>query len=211
MRLRDIRIFDRVLKQDEVATLGKSSRIPELLAKPAEKRTPKEVDELREWWLGRQDTEYPTLTKALEPLLAEEVAVKSRGTIAHVMQEKPSMPQAFILNRGEYDQRKDKVAPQTLAALPAMPEDFPRNRLGFARWLLLPEHPLTTRVTVNRMWQELFGTGIVRTTGDLGLSGEMPSHPELLDWMAIEFREQGWNVKKFYRLMLTSAAYRQPR
>ena len=84
-----------------------------------------------------------------------------------------------VLFRGEYDKRRDKVSPGTPKALPPFPEDLPRNRLGFAQWLMLPEHPLTARVTVNRFWQELFGTGIVRTAGDFGVSGEMPSHPEL--------------------------------
>jgi hypothetical protein len=90
-----------------------------------------------------------------------------------------------------------------------MPKDFPRNRLGFAKWLFLPENPLTARVTVNRFWQEVFGTGIVRTTGDLGVSGELPSHPELLDWMAVDFRESGWDVKKFFKMIVMSATYRQ--
>ena len=97
----------------------------------------------------------------------------------------------------------------TPAALPPMPKDFRKDRLGFAKWLMLPENPLTARVTVNRFWQELFGEGIVRTTGDLGVSGEMPSHPELLDWMAVEFREGGWDVKKFFKLMVMSATYQQ--
>ena len=90
-----------------------------------------------------------------------------------------------------------------------MPADLPRNRLGFAHWLLRPEHPLTARVTVNRFWQEIFGTGIVRTSGDFGVTGELPSHPELLDWLAVEFRESGWDIKKFFKLLVTSAAYRQ--
>jgi hypothetical protein len=113
------------------------------------------------------------------------------------------------LYRGEYDKRRDPLKAATPAALPPMPSDLPHNRLGFARWLLRPEHPLTARVTVNRFWQEVFGTGIVRTTGDFGVSGELPSHPELLDWLAVEFRESGWDVKKFFKLLVTSATYRQ--
>ena len=116
---------------------------------------------------------------------------------------------AFMLFRGEYDKRRDQVSAATPSFLPPMPEDLPKNRLGLAQWLLRPENPLTARVTVNRFWQELFGTGIVRSAGDFGVSGELPSHPELLDWMAVELRESGWDMKKFYRLLVTSATYRQ--
>jgi hypothetical protein len=101
------------------------------------------------------------------------------------------------------------VTAATPAALPAFPEDAPRNRLGLAQWLLQPENPLTARVTVNRFWQELFGTGIVKTSEDFGLMGEAPSHPELLDWLAVEFRESGWDMKRLFKTIVMSATYRQ--
>jgi hypothetical protein len=142
-------------------------------------------------------------------LKAEEDEIKKRGTIAHIMNERDAAAEAYLLFRGEYDKRRDKVAPETPAALPAMPADLPHNRLGLAQWLLRPENPLTARVTVNRFWYELFGAGIVRTAGDFGIAGEMPSHPELLDWLAVEFRESGWDVKKLFKLLVTSATYRQ--
>src|SRR5207237_6434635 len=135
-------------------------------------------------------------------------------------QESDKPPEAFVLFRGEYEKRKDKVEPSTPAVLPAMPAGLPRNRLGLAKWLLLPEQPLTARVTVNRFWQEVFGVGIVRTAGDFGITGEQPSHPELLDWLAVEFRSPassekpgfsggGWDVKRLFKLIVMSATYRQ--
>ena len=114
-----------------------------------------------------------------------------------------------MLYRGEYDKRRDPVKADTPAMLPPMPAEFPKNRLGLAKWLVRPENPLTARVTVNRFWQQLFGEGIVRTTGDFGMTGEAPSHQELLDWLAVDFRESGWDIKKCFRLIVTSATYRQ--
>ena len=149
------------------------------------------------------------MTAAKSELQATEAAIKTRATIAFVAQEKKDDAMAFVLFRGEYDKRRDQVKPGTPQLLPPFPADVPRNRLGLAEWLLRPEHPLTARVTVNRFWQEVFGAGLVRTTGEFGVAGELPSHPELLDWLAVDFRESGWDVKRLFRLLVTSATYRQ--
>ena len=103
----------------------------------------------------------------------------------------------------------EKVTPGTPASLPPLPEGAPANRLGLAQWATMPDHPLTARVAVNRFWQMLFGMGIVKTTADFGAQGEWPSHPELLDWLAVDFVESGWDVKALVRQIVTSATYRQ--
>jgi hypothetical protein len=206
--LYDLRMYGKALSGVEVGQLAKSGTAADVLAKPPDKRTKKETDELFDWWLVTSDKPYLEIDGKLSKLQQEEAAIRSRGTVAHVSAEKNMMPEAYILSRGEYDRRKDKVGPATPEALPPFPADLPRNRLGFAKWLIRPDQPLTARVTVNRFWQELFGTGIVRTSGDFGITGEPPSHPELLDWLAVEFR-QDWDIKKFFKLLVTSATYRQ--
>jgi mono/diheme cytochrome c family protein len=207
--VQDLRLFDRALNGVEAEQLGKSQRAAELLAKPADKRTAQETDELYNWWLVTEDKTYRDTDSRLAGARQEEAAIKSRGTIAHVMTERNTPPSAFLLYRGDYDKRRDPVKAETPKSLPPFPDDLPRNRLGFAKWLLQPQHPLTSRVTVNRFWQEVFGTGIVRTSGDFGIAGELPSHPELLDWLAVDFRDTGWDVKRFFKLLVMSATYRQ--
>lgn len=115
----------------------------------------------------------------------------------------------YVHHRGEFLQREQRVTPGVPAFLPPLPKDAPDNRLTFARWLVSPENPLTARVTVNRQWQAFFGRGIVRTVDDFGYQGELPSHPQLLDWLAVEFQKEGWSLKKLDRLIVTSATYRQ--
>ena len=124
-------------------------------------------------------------------------------------QERPSLAYADILKRGIYTARKERVEANTPHFLPPLPAGEPHNRLALAKWTVSPENPLTARVTVNRMWNELFGAGLVETTEDFGIMGQRPSHPELLDWLAVEFRESGWNMKHMYKLMVMSATYRQ--
>ena len=130
-------------------------------------------------------------------------------TTTLVMEEREEPRGAYVLARGEYQNRREQVYPQTPAVLPEMPEDVMPNRLGFAQWLLSPEHPLTARVAINRFWQDVFGVGIVETAEDFGTQGTPPVHPELLDWLATEFIATGWDVQKMLKLMLTSATYRQ--
>ena len=141
--------------------------------------------------------------------------VKRRDTIAKgapkvmVMQDMEKRRQTFILESGLYSKRGAEVSPGVPAALPPMPDEAPKNRLGLARWLVAPENPLTARVTVNRFWQQLFGIGLVKTSEDFGSQGELPPQQALLDWLAVDFRENGWDVKRLMRMIVTSQAYRQ--
>ncbi len=142
--------------------------------------------------------------------LNERVAdIRKQQPSAIIMNERAQPKDTFILMRGVYDKPGEKVTAATPSVLPPLAADAPRNRLGLARWLVSPENPLTARVTVNRLWQSVFGTGLVRTSEDFGSQGEPPSHPELLDWLAGEFMRSGWDVQHMLRLILTSATYQQ--
>lgn len=207
--IQDVRLYNRALGASDAARLAKTTRAAWLASIPAAKRSKSETDELFAWWVVSEDKAVEELVGRLASLNSQQAAIKSRGTIAQVMHERNEPAIAYVLFRGQYDERRDKVTPDTPAMLPPMPADYPKNRLGLARWLVRPENPLTARVTVNRFWQQLFGEGIVRTTGDFGMTGEPPSNEQLLDWLAVEFRDSGWNVKQFFRLMVTSATYRQ--
>jgi hypothetical protein len=124
------------------------------------------------------------------------------------MQEMDKPRETFLMIRGQYNQKGEKVTPGTPAVLPALPK-MTANRMALAKWLVDPAHPLTARVTVNRFWEDRFGAGLVRTSDNFGTQGERPTHPELLDWLATEFIRTGWDVKAMQRLIVTSATYRQ--
>jgi hypothetical protein len=198
--LGEVRLYRGVFTPAELALLAAWG--------PAEKRTAEKTARL--YYELRHDRVWRDASYDLASLEPEFRAIRGRGAFTQVMQEKPgSKPVARLLYRGMYDQPRETLEPAVPTVLPQLSPKMPRNRLGLAQWLVDPGNPLTARVTVNRFWQEVFGAGIVRTAEDFGSQGETPSHPELLDWLAVEFRESGWDVKKFYKLMLTSAAYRQ--
>ena len=197
--IRDLRIYSRALSEEDARLVSLWPKIRS-----------GDIDALRLYTLRHDNVEYKTIAAKLAALDLERRAIRRRASVTHVMKERSDQqPFAHILYRGMYDQPRDKVEPNVPSALPPMPPAYPRNRLGLAQWLVDPANPLTARVTVNRLWQEIFGTGLVKTSEDFGAQGESPSHPELLDWLAVEFRESGWDVKKLIRLMVTSATYRQ--
>lgn len=204
--VQDVRFYRRKLDADEVASLYNAGEIRAVAANP---NAAGRDETIRKYYLKTQDKPYAALKDVMADLEMELDRIQKRSPVTFVMQEKPMPPKARVLFRGQYDQPREEVTPAVLSALNPMPAGAPSNRLGLAQWLVAPENPLTARVTVNRFWQEIFGTGLVKTSEDFGIMGENPSHPELLDWLAVEFRESGWDVKKMFRLMVTSAAYRQ--
>lgn len=208
--LQDVRVYERKLNLFELATLAQLPITQAAAKVTSAKRNAKNKQLLTEFFLQNVDKASVAAATKLERLEEEQKQIQARSTITHVQEEKMNSPaMANILMRGQYDKPGDQVEPAVFAALNPLPEDAPKNRLGLAQWLVDDKNPLTARVTVNRYWQELFGVGLVKTSEDFGIMGEAPSHPELLDWLAVEFRDDGWDVKHMFRLMLTSSTYRQ--
>ncbi|HRJ09401.1 MAG TPA: DUF1553 domain-containing protein [Prosthecobacter sp.] len=206
--VQDVRIYERLLRPAEIQTLAKVGPLREMLA--SAKRGPKQVDALFAHYLATRHQGWIAADKTHKALEAEQAAIKNRSPMTHVQEEKmDSQPMANILMRGQYDQVGEQVPAEVPAALGKLPQGAPRNRLGLAQWLVSAENPLTARVTVNRLWQEIFGQGLVKTSEDFGIMGMPPTHPELLDWLAVEFRESGWDVKRLVKLIVSSSTYRQ--
>ncbi len=149
------------------------------------------------------------LDKEIADLKKQIADAESAIPTTLVMAEMQNPRPTFILKRGAFDSPGDRVEAATPKILPAMAADLPRNRLGLAQWLVAPENPLTARVAVNRFWQQVFGTGLVKTSDNFGAQGEYPTHPELLDWLARDFVAGGWDVKRLMKMLVTSATYRQ--
>lgn len=208
-----LRIFDRVLNEEEMRLLAEEPRLhspsgESIATDLSSLDVNSDLPFLR--YLNTEDVKYQALSRKLveNEIARDRIRLISPTTL--IMQERSGeKPHAHIFNRGQYDQPGEEVGADVPRVLPPLPKDLPANRLTLALWLTRPSHPLTARVTVNRIWQSLFGIGLVKTAEDFGTRGAPPTHPELLDWLAVELIESGWNYQHIVELIVNSATYRQ--
>jgi mono/diheme cytochrome c family protein len=199
--------FRMALTTDPADALGLPDRLAELAAVPADQRSKEQQDELLKLY-REQDPEWSRLNKALTDRQAQQKKLDAAVPTSLVMKELDEPRQTFVQIRGNFLQPGAPVTPGVPAVLPPTEQQQP-SRLDLARWLVDPQHPLTARVSVNRIWQRYFGRGLVETENDFGVQGTPPTHPELLDWLASELIRQGWSLKALHRLIVTSHTYRQ--
>ncbi len=205
-RIDEARLYSTDLKPNVVAALAAARPWHEI-------EEPVTRAEREKQKLGRLERFGPRAVtqawKELADLRDERDALAKSFPTVMVMRERPEIGETFLLERGAYDAPGDRVERGTPAVLPPLPADAPNNRLGLARWLVADEHPLTARVMVNRIWAAFFGRGIVKTVEDFGSQGDPPTHPRVLDWLAREFVDSGWDVKGVVKTIVMSATYRQ--
>jgi len=206
----EVRIYKSLPDEELALILSCADSLEKIASIPPLNRTKAQRLKILDAWL---DSAPPPAARQLWEKLRElkrrKPQLEAEFPTLMVMQELPEPRPTRLLRRGSYDAPAERVERAIPAALPLMPPKFPNNRLGLAKWLVSREHPLTARVTVNRFWQTLFGAGLVKTVDDFGSQGELPSHPELLDWLATELQTNGWNVKAMLKTIVTSATYRQ--
>lgn len=202
-------IYNRVLEPKEIATLASVSPAARLVTIPIEKRTKEQSAEINRLWSLENDATYAKLNAELSEVGKKERELEASIPDVMVMAEMPKPRDCYVLVRGEYDKHGEKVQAGIPSFLPPMPAGAPNNRLGFAKWVVSPENPLMSRVTVNRLWERFFGQGIVSTVEDFGTRADFPTHPELLDYMATEFIRLKWDLKAFIKEVVTSSTYRQ--
>jgi len=205
----DFRFYLRKLSEEEATRLPVEDYVTEVVQKPLSTWSEDEFHTVSDFYFAQRDETSRQLKAQIAPLDEELDRLSKDGAIALVSEEGPGLAYADVLHRGAFGSRTERVRPSVPHFLPPMPAGAPLDRRGLAEWTVSESNPLTARVTVNRMWAELFGAGLVETTEDFGVMGGRPSHPELLDWLALDFRENGWDVKRFYKQMVMSAAYRQ--
>ena len=185
------------------------ANIKKIIEIEPKKRDKKQAEQLSKYFRETIDHPGKQLTTELADLQKELALLDQSTPVTMVMEELPKPRPAYILHRGQYTDKGDEVFANTPAVLPPLPANAPRNRLTLARWIVAPENPLTARVWVNRQWERFFGNGIVKSSENFGMQSEPPSHPELLDWLATEFVNSGWDMKAMQKRMVMSATYRQ--
>ncbi|WP_400073095.1 DUF1553 domain-containing protein [Zobellia russellii] len=205
----DIMVFDNELSAVEVMQISTTDRLKNLIAKSKETLTEQEKEQLAQYYLFNKSPKYNEALAVLEE--NRKALVDSIEPIKQimVMKERKTPRQTYILDRGNYDSPTDSVFPNVPTEIFPMADSLPKNRLGLAKWITDKDNPLTARVAVNRYWQNLFGRGLVKTSEDFGNQGELPSHPKLLDWLALEFVESGWDVKALHKTIMLSSTYQQ--
>ncbi|MEO6002735.1 MAG: DUF1553 domain-containing protein [Opitutus sp.] len=208
-RFQDLRYYARALDDSEATRVAREDYVSVLVARGPDTWSEDDAQAVADYYFSQHDSVSRDLSSKLPALQTAIAALTKDGAVALVAEEAPRLAYANVLDRGAYTARKARVRPAVPHFLPQIPAGAPQDRRGLAEWTMSPANPLTARVTVNRMWTELFGTGLVETTDDFGIVGARPSHPHLLDWLAVEFRESGWDVKHMYRLLVTSSTYRQ--
>lgn len=204
----ELMLFNRPLSDTEIQALFSFNPLAEI----ATKKQLNKADKKRLFYhqLTKNDTKYRFLNEKLRESKikkgrTDDIVIKPTMVMADMDTARPT----FVLGRGQYDAPGEQVYAGTPKAILDFGDEYPKNRLGLAKWLFDPKNPLAARVAVNRYWQMIFGRGIVSTPGDFGSQGDLPSHPELLDWLASEFRNSDWNVKRLLKTMVMSATYRQ--
>ena len=209
-RIDELRLYGSKLSRAEVSGVYARDVIPGILETSVEKRSGKQKQQLLEYYIFKHaPVEAQVAWRKLEDARRREAEFEAAVSTTLVMRDMDKPRDTFVFERGRYDKPGKQVTANVPAWLPAIPPGLPPNRLGLAQWLVSRNHPLTARVTVNRYWQHFFGDGLVKTVNDLGTQGELPSHPELLDWLALRFVEGRWDVKALHKLIVMSATYRQ--
>jgi hypothetical protein len=206
----DFRVFKRELTGGEVAQIHDGESLAKLLAKPTDALGQTERDTLREYFLATSNESHDAQLTKLRASRARVTKLLDGKVEIMVMEEMPLNPRStFVLKRGVYSAPGERVGAATPRSLSPFPKGAPSNRLGLAKWLVDPKNPLTARVAVNHFWQLCFGQGLVRTPEDFGTQGKRPTHPGLLDWLAKDFIDNGWNVKRLLKQIVMSATYQQ--
>ncbi len=205
----DILVFDKELTPIEVLQIARPASFKSIISKSKAELSVQEESDLMTYYLANISNDYRSSLAELKKARTIEADSAEQIKEIMVMKEMPVPRETYVLERGQYDVYGERVYPNTPEKIFAFPDSLPKNRLGLAQWVTNKKNPLTARVAVNRYWQHLFGTGIVRTTEDFGNQGELPSHPALLDWLANRFMESGWDVKALNKLMVMSNTYQQ--